>query len=56
MKTVKVSLSSPGGVVSVEASSLEEFWQKTERLDSITAFMLEAMFRNCLEEDSDENA
>lgn len=54
MKTIKVSLKSPDGIVSIEASSLEEFWQKTERLDSITAFMLEAMFRNCLEEDADE--
>lgn len=50
MKTVEVSLQSPDGVISVESSSLEEFWQKTEHLDTITAFLLEGMFRNMMEE------
>ena len=52
-KVVKVSLNSPDGCVSVEASSWGEFRDKTRGFDPITAFLLESMFRNMMEDETD---
>lgn len=52
-KAIKVSLNSPDGCVSVEASSWGEFWDKTRGFDPITAFLLESMFRNMMEGEID---
>lgn len=50
-KVVKVSLTTEDGEISVEASSLEEFYEKTKHVDDMYAFMMECMFVRAIEED-----